>query len=869
MRAKQWLAFRLGLFLALAAARGADVGLYVPNEQGGKVVGEAALKNSLEAAGTSVAELARLSLENLLRYRLVIIPNTRALAQNEDPRWRDNLRAYVTECGGALIFCHDAIGAKRSPFGLAPLFPEIAVPGSVERGAVAEARVAAPDIPDFEFLAGYESGQTVSHMYDDHFMFTPSDGIVILTDIESDQAVVAAGIVGKGRVVFNGLFGGKSSGLAAQLEGIDQDVLLGAVRWCLAGKRPDPVSADQVKVREWRPDLAGLTKSAQKIAVLGGTDYDIRHRARTKITSAGLAHDFIPFHFLNMRGLSPDDYRLVVIFPPRVWEEDNVPATAFAAIKAYLDGGGQAIVFLPGGIGGKTTELFLRPIGSKPLAARRDNPEELCAVNWSDSQGQFLQIKEPPENWFSAISSPSAPGAETIGYWVNSAGDRKAPAIVKTDFGYIVNVNKYGDHRLFTANAAAELLPEAGADIFGNLLKTFMLVEREVDAGELSQVGRVLRAQAGEARRAAEAAAQKGDFIAANRQILQAEAALVRAYAVSMASVAGEERIAWTWARDLPDPEKICARLAQAGFTGVAVTHLEGHYPSKLYARHDAADRTDWMQKWIDAAHQHGLKIGPGFSTFNIHEGAEIYDRALSEDWRVVPAGMYGKPVRPFRKLPRLDVCRARPEMADYAIAKSREVIEQYKVDYIFYDYIRWADACYCAYCRMKFEGDTGLKIEKWPEDVMGKYQGEYNDWRARPVTRVVRAVSENIARINPAIRFGVATFRGRRESWSKGQYWWEWGNYVDFVMPMIYGPDNRRMEELFVEINGLLPAGGKARLMACLAPPGEKGGADLVRLQQINLQRQYAPAGVMYFWYHGLSDAYLELLGVGPFRAR
>jgi hypothetical protein len=50
--------------------------------------------------------------------------------------------------------------------------------------------------------------------------------------------------------------------------------------------------------------------------------------------------------------------------------------------------------------------------------------------------------------------------------------------------------------------------------------------------------------------------------------------------------------------------------LARAGFNGVTLMYLEGHYPSKIYAWKDANDKTDWLRKWLEAAHKHGLKTG-------------------------------------------------------------------------------------------------------------------------------------------------------------------------------------------------------------------------------------------------------------------
>ncbi len=871
------IAAKLAAILAAGALQSAEVGIYVAAADGGKSVGNMAIKNTLADAGITVDEFSSMSMANLLQFRAVIIPNTPVLAQHEDPRWSDNLRAYVSECGGAIIFNHDAIGAERSPFGQLPLFPEIVAPGSVERAAAAKIKIVVPDAlnADFDYLPGYQAGQEAAHMYSDHFMFEQNGGTALLADIATEKIVAAAGTVGAGRVVFNGLFGGHPAGLAAALEGLDRELMLNTVKWCLAGKGLVITDPARAKVSEWRPEITGMTAARNRIAMIGSAGFDIRNRVVPKIERSGLAVDFIPVHFLNVRDLSPDDYKLILFFAPLRWEEDHVPAATFEKINRFTQAGGKAIIFLQGGIGKKVQAYLLDPAGITPAGQLvRDNPANLRAVEWTDTAGHTRRVKEIPDNWITPLGEPEAGKAQTIGYWLDYKEERRSPAIFRTGYGYLLNLNIYGDCRMFLADAAAALLPESAPDIFNKLLQEYQANVKQTGDRAFSGPGRNMRTRADELRGMAAAAAAAGEHAQAIQLILQAESELVRAYAVSMPAAQGEERIVFTFARSLPDPEIICARLAGAGFTGIAVTHLEGHYPSKLYGKnvqpgetHPGADDTDWMQKWVDTAHKHGLKIGPSFSAFSVYAGSPEYARAMAEDWRVVPGGQVGKPPKPFPESPRLDPCRSRREVPDYAIAKAREIIERYPVDYIFYDYIRWSETCYCNYCMEKFQQDTGVKIEKWPDDVMGKYQEAYNDWRARPVTRVIRTTAANIAGINPQIKLGVFTFRGQRESWGKGQYWWEWTNDTDYVMPMVYAPDNRTMEELFIEINGLLPAGGRARLLPALAPPGVKGGSDLTRLQQLDLQRQYAPAGAIYFSYYLVSDAFLDWLRMGPWR--
>ncbi len=869
---KQRTVWWAALALAAAAALGAEVGLYDPATDGGKTAGGEAIRKTLREAGLEVASLPRLALADLLRHRVVILPNTRTVGRGEDPRWRDILRAYVAECGGALVFCHDAVGAARSPFGAVPLFPELVVPGTVERAAASEVRVAVdPADAEHPFLPDYPAGQLAPHMYDDHFRFEAAGGRMLLADPETGRAVVMVGAVGAGRVVCNGLFGGTPGGLAARLEGLDRAVLLGTVSWCLAGKGLAITNAAQAVVAPWRPPPPERHPARSKVAVIGMPDYDIAHRARTKISEAGLVNEFIPFHLLGLRELTPSDYALLVVFLPMAWEEPQVPDATFENIRRALDGGVKGLVFLPGGIGKKTERYFLAPAGMTPGKAVRDNPGELRAVAFADDAGQPARFRDIPGNWFADLSPPTAPGAALVGSWVDQAGKTGTPAVIRVPFGYLLNVNPAGqEHRRFVAPAVAALVPELGAPVFRELLATCDGEQREVAAAALAPPGRARLAQAEAGRRAAEDAARAGAFPKAVRLLLEAEADLERAYAVSMPSPTNELRMVCVHIREQPDPDLTCARLKQAGFNVVTLMHHEGQYPSPLYKRKDPADTTDWLQRWIETAHRHGLRVGPTFPAFMLYEGAPIYERAVAEDWRVVPAGLVGKTRPPLARAARLDdLCRSHPELVDYAIAKSREVVEKYPVDFIGYDYIRWAETCYCDTCRDRFQKDTGLKVEAWPDDAMGKYQQAFNDWRAAPVTRVIRESAAHIARVRPTVRLGVYTFRTRRESYAKGQHWWTWTDAADYVMPMFYGPDNAGLEALFREVNGLLPAGGKARLVACLAPPGARGGSNLVRLRQLDLQRAYAPTGVIYFWYHGLSDEFMDRLALGPFRDR
>ncbi len=871
------------LLLSSYSAHSAEVGIYDPEPEGGRAWGVGAIGSTLVEADIEVERFSRMSMENLLKYRAVIIPNTSILARGEDPRWRDNLRAYVVEAGGALIFCHDAIGAERSPFGQVPLFPEIAVPGSVEQSIYEEGqrmeghsvRVVAHQESDaivdveFHYLPGYDFNQTVQHVYYDHFTFTQAAGTPLLINIETGKTVLGVGEAGKGRVVLNGMLLA-----AAGVEGIDRDAMLNTVRWALEGSGPVVADPSFMEIAEWRPDMPGFEIEAEsRVAVIGVGTFDVRERAVEKISWV-VENDFIPFNLLEYRDLTPGDYSLIVVYPPFWGSERDVSDEAVEKIIRYIDDGGRAMIYLPMMLKPGVIESrsdFLDLIGSEQTDATGfDNPHELRLLRWTDPDGAPRETNNAvPGNHMGIISEPRADGAKTVGYWYDREGERRHIAMVKAPFGYVLNINTIHDHRMFTAPAMADAAPELGPEIFEHMLIKYDDVKERVEAAVLSADGRGRHAGALRMERRAREAAAAGNFVAATRQLLEAENEMVKAYAVSMPSVRGETRNVFTWARTLPDPDIYLSRLARAGFTGATLTHLEGHYPSRIYR--EQTPGKDYLQKWIDAGRRHGIKIGVVIAPFFVFQGSDVYDRAVKENWLAVAARDYGKESGPISGSPwRIDdVCRSRPEIVDYAVDKSLELIENYQVDFIDLDYIRWRWTCYCDACREQFEEHMGFKIENWPDEVTsGTYAGEFDKWRAGPVTSVVRRTSELIGRINPEIKLSVWVFDERRAR-SLGQFWWEWTDYVDLIQPMVYGPDNSALENTMKEMNSLIPAGGRARLAPGLAPPGDKRGSDLTKLQQIDLQREHAPAGLAYFTYHYFSDYWLDLLSMGPWRER
>ncbi len=866
------------IVLIAGTAFGADAGIYHAAAGGGKTAGYPAIRNTLEDAGIGAEEFSRMSLENLLKYRVVIIPNTGALAGNEDPRWADNLRAYIVEAGGSLVFCHDSVGAERSPFGRIPLFPEIVMTGTVKRQDSSEVKVSLGADYDryFDYLPGYDSGETAEHMYYDRFMFVQSGGTSILSDPETGKTVVGTGEAGRGRVVFNGMYGGYRGSPAMELSGIDRDVYVNTVKWALAGDGLAFTSADEMKVARWSPEVESAEAENKIALVCGGYSQGLRrHVAEEALKLSGISYDFIPFDFISVRGLDKKDYPVSVIFLPGSVDEAGVET-----IKSYLDSGGRAVVFLPhtglraGGIA-RLLGLFSLEGGSGYRNTFR--PDKTWArfrkIVFTDPDHLPAQIENMPRV-LSGISSLSD-DARVIAYWEDLENELRIPAVVRHERGYVFNNNSRGNShnfRIFLATAVIELLPEAGSEVYSNLLELYRDRAEEVIPAVTPGEGMGYLREARRLERMAEGALRGRDYKRAGVSLIRAEESLVKAYAVSMESVKDEVRLAF--ATGLTDPEETAARFKKGGLTGIAMHQAQGMYPSELY---DWDLEEDIFKEWVDTFHRHDLKIGIGWAPFYLYPGSEVHRRALEENWMIVPPGDYGKPAGPLPEdTGRISTaCYSRREVTGLAVARAIEVAQNYPVDYIFLDGIRWPSGgggmryCVCDYCREHFQKDMGIQVENWPGDALGKYIDEFNGWRAEQITRVVRETSQQAKDINPDIKIGVYV-RGLGANVSEGQLWWTWGDYVDFVMPMSYSQDAEITRERIMDVNRLLPEGRRARNVPCLNPVSGYNSIDpMVGLRQLGMQRELAPAGIMYWSYSQLTDTYLELLGMGPFRQR
>lgn len=482
-------------------------------------------------------------------------------------------------------------------------------------------------------------------------------------------------------------------------------------------------------------------------------------------------------------------------------------------------------------------------------------------------------------SWNINRAYPAADSVQTIGVWRDAQGQPTSEAAIL--------LSPRGVH---LTHVLLGQDPEGATRLYAALLGHFfpelwpMAVQGAVDAADRVAGGpdtlttlatRVPRATAALAR-AYRSRKEAVDSLAVGRYALALDAAwryrdqAVQALALAQPSRRGEFRGVW-----LHSPygvadwgwEKTAAILAANGFNAIVANMLDAgraSYPSRvLPADPRVATAGEQLAQAVDAAHRHGLTFHAWKVNYNLGSADTAFVAGLRRQGRL-QRNHAGEEV--------VWLCPSHPENLALETASLLEVVREYKVDGIHFDYIRYpdADACYCDGCRQRFQDQTGHPVSAWPEEVVtGALAESYQQWRCDQITRLVRTVSVQAKRIRAEIEISAAVFPDWPQTRASiGQDWIDWvkAGYLDFVCPMDYEPDHARfrriVERQVAQVDGripLYPGIGAFRLV---------GTDDLIR--QITCTRETGADGFIVFQYDAhLGEEVLPLLHQGMTRQR
>ncbi len=415
-------------------------------------------------------------------------------------------------------------------------------------------------------------------------------------------------------------------------------------------------------------------------------------------------------------------------------------------------------------------------------------------------------------------------------------------------------------------------LAEAAISGIGKIagFKTYEEATRQVAAsgGQNARLTKAL-ASAASSREAAVKLAGQEKFTEAREQAAAAHQQLLTAFCLAQKPLPGEFRAFWchsAFGVKGMDWDEAIRRLADNGFTAILPNMLWGgaaFYDSKvLPVAAQAAASGDQIRQCLAACRKYGVQMHVWKVDWNLGSAApKSFVEKMRQAGRL-QLSEAGKE-EPW-------LCPSHPANQQLEIAAMLEVVRNYDVDGIHFDYIRYPDGehCFCAGCKDRFERASGQPLKNWPQDVLatGTLRQHWLEWRRNNITTVVRAVSEQARALKPRIKLSAAVFRNwPADRDGVGQDWKLWceKGYLDFVCPMDYTPSNHHFESMVsqqVEWAGRTPCYPGLGVSAS----SSRFGVDRA-IEQINIARRYQTHGFVIFNYGPKeSTELLPMLGLG-----
>ena len=373
-------------------------------------------------------------------------------------------------------------------------------------------------------------------------------------------------------------------------------------------------------------------------------------------------------------------------------------------------------------------------------------------------------------------------------------------------------------------------------------------------------------------RESAKNLAGKGKYSEAIEAADAASQQILTAYCLAQKSLPGEFRAFWCHsALGVPGMswDEAVHRLADNGFTAIFPNMLSGgaaFYPSKvLPAAKAVAEQGDQIRQCLAACRKYGIQIHVWKLNWNLGFATpkEFVDQMRAE-------GRLQMRVAKAEGKEETWLCPSHPKNQKLEIDAMLELVRDYDLDGIHFDYIRYpgSDYCFCDGCKQRFEKACGTALKNWPGDVQktGPLYQPWLDWRRSNITTVVKAVSEQARALKPNIKISAAVFR----NWNVdrdgvGQDWKLWCDqgYLDFVCPMDYTPSKATFENM---VSQQVKWAGRVPCYPGLgvSSSSSRFGADRA-IEEIEITRRYKTGGFIIFNY-GVKEStqLLPMLNLG-----
>ncbi len=198
-------------------------------------------------------------------------------------------------------------------------------------------------------------------------------------------------------------------------------------------------------------------------------------------------------------------------------------------------------------------------------------------------------------------------------------------------------------------------------------------------------------------------------------------------------------------------------------------------------------------------------------------------------------------------------LCPSNPENRKLEKEAMVELVRDYDIAGVQFDYMRFpgSDYCFCDGCKERFQQSQSVKVEKWPEDVIGEgiFSAKWQQWRRDLITSLAGEISDSIHAIKPEVSVSLAAWSDLadgREAYAQDWIPWTQDGTLDFVCPMDYTLDRDHLAGLLKQqvgkVHGAIP------IYAGLAAYQMKSAWPLI--QQVETVRENGADGFLAFAY-------------------
>ena len=478
----------------------------------------------------------------------------------------------------------------------------------------------------------------------------------------------------------------------------------------------------------------------------------------------------------------------------------NLPAQEVTYLENFVNGGGRLISF-----------YLLEPSLADLLGMDVTGVQsyDLGAMRFTPGTVECIPLYMKQASWNVNITVPSSTDTQVLAYWEDAAGVLmdKAAWLIGPRGAFMTHILRSDDldkKKRLMLSLVAHFVPEVIDEVQAAVIDNIMPVGQydlfdEAISGILSEAQLTSRLaevqdevnQAVLDRTQAMDSIASGTFCETIDLATSARLHLLEAYYLAQRPQSPEFRALWESAGTGVYPgdwDKSAALLRSCGFDAIipimftaGLAHYDSSYlpPSSTYETYG-----DQVAQCVAACHKHGIQAHPRKQTWILLWTEQSFIDEMRAQGRT-QVDVDGNPGD--------WLCPSDPRNYQIELDSIMELVTNYDIDGIHYDFIRYPGStwCYCDGCRDRFTSDTGNGVTTWPDDCYsGSLQEAYREWRREQITRLVRNVHDAVKATKPDVQISAAVFRsypGCRDSVGQDWVYWLEQGYLDFACPMNY----------------------------------------------------------------------------------